>query len=72
VTAIDYSSPYETQSLQARPAERGEMERMSCPVLWMYERGQAVALWKSSGLISLVPDSFPGEQVVLLRRQSAR
>jgi hypothetical protein len=48
------------------------MERMSCPVLWMYERGQAVALWKSSGLISLVPESFPGEQVVLLRMQPTR
>ncbi len=72
MTAIACSSPYETQSFQTRPAERGEMERMSCPVLWMYERGQAVALWKSSGLISLVPESFPGEQVILLRKLSAR
>jgi len=58
--------------MPTRPAEQGELERMSCPVLWMYERGQAVALWTSSGLISLVPESYPGEQVVLLRKQAAR
>ncbi len=61
----------EIKSDQTRPADRGELERMSSRVLWMYERGQVVALWKSSGLISLVPDSIPANQVILLRKYPA-
>jgi hypothetical protein len=58
----------EIQPKQTRPADRAEIERMSSPVLWMYERGQVVALWKSSGFISLVPDSIPVDQVIFLKK----
>ncbi len=62
----------ERESRETRQAERVEVERMSCPVLWMYERGQTVALWKSSGIISLVPESLPMDQVVLLMKKPPR
>ncbi len=61
----------EIEGIITRPAEGFEMERMSCPVLWMYERGQAVALWISSGRISLLPDTVPARQVVLLKKSPA-
>jgi hypothetical protein len=54
--------------MDIRPAEEGEVARMSCPVLWMYERGQTVVLWKGSGVISLAPESLPKDQVVLLQK----
>ena len=60
----------EIEKLTTRPAEKPELERMSCPVLWMYERGQTVALWVSSGRISLLPETVPPQQVVLLCKRS--
>ena len=56
------------EGMVTRPAEGFEVERMSCPVLWMYERGQAVVLWTASGRISLLPDTVPPQQVVLLQK----
>jgi hypothetical protein len=55
---------------ELRPAEDGEVARMSGSVYWMYARGQAVVLWKLSGIISLAPESLPRDQVVLLRKNS--
>jgi hypothetical protein len=57
---IDYS--------ETRQAAPDEEERMSGPVLWMYQRGQAVILWKMSGLISLAPESLPRGQVIRLQK----
>ncbi len=61
----------EIEGMITRPAEGFEVERMSCPVLWMYERGQTVALWISSGRISLLPDTVPARQVVLLKKSQS-
>jgi hypothetical protein len=54
-----------------RPACREEINRMATWVLWMYERGQPVALWKDSGRISLIPKSLKTREIVFLRKMGA-
>jgi hypothetical protein len=54
-----------------RPAGRAEINRMATWVLWMYERGQPVALWKDSGRISLIPKSLKSREIVFLRKIDA-
>jgi len=57
-----------TDSRPVRPAEPAELDRMTGCVRWMYERGQEVVLWVRTGQISLVPDSLPAVEVLILRR----
>ena len=53
--------PYER-----RIAVSEEVDRMKCNVLWDYQQGRPVVLWKRSGFISLVPDSLPLSEVIIL------
>jgi hypothetical protein len=52
----------------ARPANQDELKRMRSHVIWIYERGQPVALWEETGFITLVPASLPSRGVVILQK----
>jgi len=58
---LDKQLPYEW-----RQAAIEELDRMKCHVLWVYQQGRPVVLWKRSGFISLVPDSLPLSEVIIL------
>lgn len=51
-----------------RPATQDELRRMRSHVIWIYDRGQPVALWQETGFITLVPASLPKRGVVLLQK----
>ncbi|MDD5370698.1 MAG: hypothetical protein PHQ40_16570 [Anaerolineaceae bacterium] len=63
--------PVQSLIQTTRPAHREEINRMATWVLWMYERGQPVALWKDTGRISLVPKSLKTREIVFLRKMEA-
>ena len=59
-------SDNENYPCERRMAVAEEIDRMKCHVLWVYQQGRPVVLWKRTGNISLIPDTLPEMGVVIL------